>query len=98
MTVALRVRPEAEVDIQEAAAWYEGQRAGLGYEFLDEILRTFAGLCAQPAQYPVVHRETRRALVHRFPFGVYCRVEQTFIVVVAVMHGRRHPARWKSRS
>ncbi|MGA9335070.1 MAG: type II toxin-antitoxin system RelE/ParE family toxin [Rudaea sp.] len=98
MTVALRVRPEAEADIQEAATWYEEQRAGLGHEFLDEVLRIFAGICAQPGQYPIVHRKARRALMHRFPFGVYYRVEQAFIIVVAVMHGRRHPMRWKSKS
>jgi plasmid stabilization system protein ParE len=33
----------------------------------------------------------------RFPFGIYFRVEQIDIVVVAVMHGSRHPLRWQDR-
>jgi plasmid stabilization system protein ParE len=98
MTLLLRVRPEAEQDIEEAAAWYEQQRLGLGHEFLDEVLRVFEKLSGQPALYPEVHRETRRALTRRFPFGVYYRLQGQCIVVVAVMHGSRNPRRWKQRT
>jgi len=36
----IRIRKEAENDIENAAAWYETQQAGLGKQFLDEILNT----------------------------------------------------------
>jgi plasmid stabilization system protein ParE len=36
MTVEVRLRPEAERDLADAAGWYEQQRAGLGQQFLDE--------------------------------------------------------------
>lgn len=94
----LRVRPEAEQDLEEAASWYEEQRPGLGNEFLDEVLRTFGKISEQPALYPLLHRNTRRALTLRFPFGVYYRVQEETIVVVAVMHGSRSPRRWKQRT
>jgi hypothetical protein len=35
MTMEVRLRPEAEHDLAESAAWYEQQRTGLGHEFLD---------------------------------------------------------------
>ena len=95
MTLQLRVRPEAEQDIEEAATWYEQQRLGLGQEFLDEVLRAFEKISARPALYPAVHRETRRTLTRRFPFGVYYRVQRELVVDVAVMHGSRSPRRWK---
>lgn len=98
MTLELRLRPEAELDLSDAALWYEGQRSGLGHEFLDEVLAIFPKLTEAPLSYPTVHRNTRRALIHRFPFGVYYRVETTAIVVVALMHGSRHPRRWKTRT
>jgi len=98
--VSLRayLRPEAEADIEEAAAWYEKQLEGLGYEFLDEVLSVFETISCNPGMYPVVHRHTRRALIHRFPFGIYYRIEGKMIVVVAVMHGSRHPKRWQKRT
>lgn len=38
MTVEVRLRPEVEDDLGDAAAWYESQREGLGQRFLDEVL------------------------------------------------------------
>ena len=98
MILGIRLRPEAEQDLADAAAWYETQVSGLGHRFLDEMLATFASVSETPMIYPVVHRSTRRALMHRFPFGVYYRVEQTEVVVLAVMHGSRNPHRWKTRA
>ena len=34
MRSVLIIRPEAAVDIQVARDWYEGQRSGLGSQFL----------------------------------------------------------------
>ena len=98
MTLELRLRAEAELDLADAALWYEEQRSGLGHQFLDEVLAAFLIIAETPLTYQVVHRRTRRALVHRFPFGIYYRVETSVIVVVAVMHGSRNPRHWKSRT
>jgi toxin ParE1/3/4 len=94
----VRLREEADRDLAAAASWYEQQREGLGHEFLDEALSAFQLVSEQPLTYPVVHRNTRRALMTRFPFGIYFRVEQSQIVVVAVVHGSRHPRRWQGRT
>ena len=98
MTLELRLRPEVELELTDAALWYEEQGLGLGHQFLDEVLTTFSTITETPLMYPIVHRNTRRTLIHRFPFGVYYRVETSTIVVVAVMHGSRNPRRWKSRT
>lgn len=98
MTPEIHLRSEAELDLADAALWYEGQGSGLGHQFLDEILATFSTITETPLIYQVVYRHTRRALVHRFPFGIYYRIETNAIVVVAVMHGSRNPRHWKNRS
>jgi len=96
--MTVRLRPEAESDLDEAARWYEEQRPGLGSKFLDEVLRVLSAISGQPEGFPVVHREIRRAVTRRFPFGVYYLVGRTDLVVLAVMHGSRDPASWKSRT
>jgi len=98
LTHEVRLRPEAEQDLADAAAWYEEQRQGLGHEFLDEVLMMLSSIEETPLMYPNVHRNTRRAVIHRFPFSVYFRVENATIVVIAIMHGSRNPRRWKSRT
>ncbi len=97
MTLEVRLRPEAEQDLAEEAVWYEEQFHGLGHQFLDEVSLAFSAIVESPLRYPIVHRDTRRALIHRFPFGVYYKIEDETIVVLAVMHGSRDPHRWKAR-
>lgn len=97
MTYEVRLREEADRDLAEAALWYELQGNGLGFQFLDEVLRVLATIAEHPFTYPVVWRETRRALMNRFPFAIYFRKSGETIVVVAVMHGSRHPRNWMRR-
>ena len=97
MSLRVYIRPEAETDVEEAAIWYEEQRPGLGDEFLDELRSIFNTMSETPAIYPVVHRNTRRALIRRFPFGVYFRIEDEQVIVFAIFHGSRHPRRWRQR-
>jgi len=94
----IHFRPEAESDIEGAAVWYEKQREGLGTHFLDEVLGTCETISENPNLCPVVHRHTQRAIMHRFPFGIYYRIEDELIVVIAVMHGSRHPKHWQKRT
>jgi hypothetical protein len=60
MTTDVRLRPEAELDLAEAAEWYEEQRPGLGQEFLDEVLATFSTIAERPSMFAIVYRSTRR--------------------------------------
>jgi hypothetical protein len=48
MTLEVRLRPEAEQDLTESAAWYEQQRTGLGQEFLDAALATVSATADIP--------------------------------------------------
>ena len=94
----LTVRPEAELDALEAASWYESERADLGTGFLDELRTTFSRIEEGPQRFPVVFREVRRAILHRFPFGVFFIIESDSAVVLAITHLRRHPSAWQKRA
>jgi len=98
MNRVIHLRSEAENGIFEAASWYENQREGLGHEFLDVVEATFLRIAEHPSQYPVLHRNTRRALLPRFPFGIFFRVDGANIVVLAIFHASRNPARWRERT
>jgi len=98
MRLPVRIREEAEVDLSDAAIWYEQQRLGLGQEFLGQVQSVLDSLPDHPNMYPVIHKTVRRALLGRFPFGVFYSVERQFILVYAVMHARRHPHRWQGRT
>jgi plasmid stabilization system protein ParE len=93
----LLVRPAAAADIEEAYLWYEERRAGLGEGFLAAVDSLLGEIQAHPSTYPVIYREARRALLHRFPYAVFFRSYDETIVVIACMHGRRSPRRWEAR-
>lgn len=97
MTPRLVFRPEAEAELLGARAWYEGERVGLGAIFAAAVETTVTAILQNPLAYPRVKGDTRRALVRRFPYAVYFRPIGDEIIVLAVMHGRRLPRRWRSR-
>jgi plasmid stabilization system protein ParE len=92
------IRPAAAADVEDAFAWYERQRPGLGVDFRLELQAALDRVSEKPELYQMIRRDTRRALLRRFPYGVFYRVYPEAIVVVAVMHGRRDPRRWQSRT
>ena len=94
----IRLRVAAEQDLADAASWYERQQPGLGYRFLNELEVVLAAIAERPRMYPVLHRKTRRALLRRFPFGVFFRIEADAVVVFGVLHASRAPAHWMTRT
>ena len=86
------LRPRAETDITEARNWYEERRPGLGREFLDVVQTVLATVGKRPEQYPVLYRDVRRALVPRFPYGIFYVVRERRVFVVACFHAKRDPA------
>jgi len=83
------VRGKAKADIRRAAKWYEYQREGLGKEFVAEVDAAIARIQANPEQYEVVHREIRHAILRRFPYGIFFRIQTVKISVFAVLHLKR---------
>ena len=98
MPYALTIRREAEADISEAFQYYESCRPNLGSNFLLCIEGSLSRIQKNPEQYKVVHKRIHRALVNRFPYGIYYTVLGDDVVVLAVLHARRNPEYWKRRT
>jgi plasmid stabilization system protein ParE len=98
MTLPLIVREQAECDMVEARDWYEGHREGLGGEFLTAVVDVFDRIRDSPESYAMEYRGVRPARLRRFPYIVYYRIVRDSIEVLAVLHGRRHPRAWRSRT
>ena len=90
-------RPAAAADIEHAYAWYEKEQRGLGEAFLAEVDATAKLVLENPLAYPVIVRQTRRALVHRFPYGLLYRVLSDKVLFIACFHTSQSPALWKRR-
>jgi toxin ParE1/3/4 len=82
---------DAEDDVAAAFEWYESKRAGLGAEFVHAVEAVLLALLDFPESCEVFHRNTRRRFIGRFPFEIFYRLEDGFLVVVACIHGARDP-------
>lgn len=98
VSVRLIVREAAQEDIREAVEWYDRQSPGLGAEFVRCLDACLSLISRHPEMFPEMHRKARMALMRRFPYLVIYRPTTEFISVIAVIHGSRHPRRWKRRT
>lgn len=92
-------RAEAAADLAQAWSWYEAQRPGLGDAFRRSVEMSSRIVRDLPDAFPVVERDVRRALVHRFPHAVYYRgIRPDEIEILACLHNRRSPRVWRRRT
>ena len=87
----------AEAEFRAAVEYYNEQSEGLGYEFAAEVKRTITRIVEYPEAWTALSTRTRRCRTNRFPYGVIYQARSDALLVVAVMHLRRHPETWRSR-
>jgi plasmid stabilization system protein ParE len=88
----------AKLELNEAAAYYEHESAGLGQAFITEVQRCTEEITRFPEAGLVVREAIRRRLIRRFPYALLYRVKTTEVRVLAVMNVKRRPAYWVGRS
>ena len=69
--LVLKKTRHVEVDVAEAAEWYNAQRRGLGIEFIAEVQGADRLLLANPLRYAVRFEDIRRLNLRRFPYGIF---------------------------
>jgi plasmid stabilization system protein ParE len=97
MNRRVKVLPDAESDISEAYRWYEHKVKGLGLEFIRAVDARLDFIRRNPLAFAQIHKDVRRALVRRFPYGLFYIVQGEWIVVVACFHAKWDPALLRSR-
>ncbi len=100
MNLRVHVHVEALDELDEAAAWYEARRPGLGFEFAAEIERVIASIAERPLSFLewLPEDPVRRALARRFPYAVFFDVEPERAVIMAIAHTSRRPGYWGTRT
>lgn len=82
---------------ERSARRYEGIHPDLGVRFALAVGAAVEFIARNPLAVAIVHAEIRRVGVRPFPYGLFFQVEGNRIVVIACMHGKRSPKRWKLR-
>ena len=89
---------EARQEFAEAARWYAVEAGEVrATDFNNAIQRTVNWLVAHrflgtPSPY-----NTRRIVVHRYPYSVVYRADRDTLRIIAVTHQHRKPGYWRGR-
>lgn len=94
MAFRLKFSSRALREIGEAQEWYELQSVGLGEEFIAAVELQLKRLEQAPLLYAEVIPGVRRALLPRFPYGMFFALKGNLIHVLAVLHDVRNPGKW----
>ncbi len=95
MAFHLKFSARALREIGEAQTWYETQSPGLGDEFVAAIALQLKRLEQALLLYAEVIPKVHRALLPRFPYGLFYVVRGDLIHVLAVLHDKRNPGHWQ---
>ena len=90
---------DADAELLEALAYYNGRTPGAGVRLLEDILATADDICADPQRYPVENDSYRRWRLLVFPYSLrYDIAADGNIDIVAVAHDRRRPGYFRGRT
>jgi len=95
--VKIRFLKPAQLEVDNAVAWYDSQSPRLGIQFLDDLDRTVRRIVVYPLSCPEIEPNLRRCLLSRFPYGLIYGIDADTIIVVAVSHLHREPRYWINR-
>src|ERR1700722_7125889 len=98
MSYSVTLFESAVADLSEAASWYRDCNRTLESDFLLCVNEALARISLYPYAYQRSYGEFRRAMVHRFPFGIIYRIAKDQIIIVAALHTSRNPTTWHSRN
>ena len=98
MKYKIQIEPEVQLDIQDAAAWYNSQQKGLGRRFYSEVKKHFKHLTTNPF-FQIRYENVRCLPVKKFPYMIHFSVNETdkIIKVHAVTGTSRNPDIWENR-
>ena len=93
MTYKLIISEETELDIEDAFEWYRIRNPQLGSEFVRAIDTAISRIGNNPFAYPKIQRQSRRILLHRFPYSLLYTIneEENLISIIGCFHSKRDP-------
>ncbi len=93
MPYSLSYFNDAKLDAREAKAWYRERQLGLEKRFAGAIKAAIIKLKENPFALAVRYKNIRIAHPKTFPYGIHFYIDDTKhqIVVIAIVHNKRHP-------
>lgn len=93
----VKLTSAAKADFATAFAWYESERPGLGEAFGRAVEAQLSVIARQPELFLAIDERFRRVVVRRYPYVLVYEHDESMLIVHAVFHTSRDPARVRRR-
>ena len=87
----------AELELNEAADFYDSKLPGLGTSFVLAIQQSVLQITRYPESTKVVRANVRRKVLRQFPYNIIYSLTPDTIRILAVASQRRRPFYWRGR-
>ena len=84
-------------EVEEAVAYFDEQREGLGERFEQDLSDTVTFVIERPLAGKPLSKLVRKFRLHTFSYNVIHAIDANEIVIIAVAHHRRRPGYWRNR-
>ena len=84
-------------EMNDAIAYYELQFSGLGTAFKEEIQKAINRIIKYPKAWPIVDKDIRKYILHKYPYNVLYSLEKDHLYIIAIAHQHRKPNYWIDR-
>ena len=89
--------PAARADLMAALDWYAENAPGMIPHIRAAQRALFGRIAANPMQFPAGAKNTRRAIMRRFPYVVVFVATDDAAQIIAFFHTSRDPRQWQRR-
>jgi len=88
----------AELELNDAADFYESRQPGLGRSFIVEVQQATRRIVEGPESAQVIRDGVRRMILRQFPYSIIYLVTSETIRVLAIASQKRRPFYWRGRA
>ena len=93
----VRFHPEAQLELDEAIAYYEERSPGVGIDLRKQVESAIPKIQLHPLRWSPSTHGTRRFMLRKFPYSLVYLEMLDHIWLVAVAHHKRRPGYWQKR-
>ncbi len=97
MIPSVSIHEFAELELNEAAKYYESKVNSLGFAFLSEVERVIEEIETNPESAPRLPKAVRRKLLRGFPYSIMYTIVDDSIRILAMANQKRRPFYWRNR-
>ena len=88
---SVRLRTRALRDVRQIRNWYRKIDPTVEERFVLSLNEGLDKIEQRPFSYQIIHRNTRRVILVKFPYSIFYVIQDSRVIVIAIIHHKKNP-------